>query len=58
VVVPFGDVDTIARASAQRLEKEARTRAVLASGVLGLDYYGMREKLVAKGLRYADAQDE
>jgi 4-hydroxy-4-methyl-2-oxoglutarate aldolase len=58
VVVPFADVEKVALASTQRLEKEARTRAVLASGTLGLDYYGMREKLAAKGLRYLDAQDE
>ena len=58
VVVPFGDVDKVVHASPQRLEKEARTRAVLASGVLGLDYYGMRETLAAKGLCYVAPQDE
>lgn len=58
VVVPFGDAEQVAQASTQRLEKEARTRAVLASGVLGLDYYGMRETLAAKGLRYVEPQDE
>jgi len=58
VVVPFADVEKVALASTQRLEKEAKTRAVLASGTLGLDYYGMREKLAAKGLRYLDPRDE
>ncbi|HEY4299068.1 MAG TPA: 4-carboxy-4-hydroxy-2-oxoadipate aldolase/oxaloacetate decarboxylase [Paraburkholderia sp.] len=58
VVVPFASVEKIAAASTQRLEKEAKTRAVLASGTLGLDYYGMREKLAAKGLRYVEAQGE
>jgi 4-hydroxy-4-methyl-2-oxoglutarate aldolase len=58
VVVPFAEVDRIAHAATQRLEKEARSRAALASGKLGLDYYGMREKLAAKGLRYVDVKDE
>jgi len=35
-----------------RLSKEAETRAALASGALGLDYYGMRDRLEKKGLRY------
>jgi 4-hydroxy-4-methyl-2-oxoglutarate aldolase len=58
VVVPFADVNKVAQAATQRLEKETKTRAVLASGVLGLDYYGMREALAAKGLRYLEPQDE
>jgi 4-hydroxy-4-methyl-2-oxoglutarate aldolase len=58
VVVAFSDVEKVAHASTQRLDKEAKTRAVLASGVLGLDYYGMRETLAKKGLRYLDAQDK
>jgi 4-hydroxy-4-methyl-2-oxoglutarate aldolase len=58
VVVPFGDVATVTQATTQRLDKEAKTRAMLASGVLGLDYYGMRETLAAKGLRYVEPQDE
>lgn len=40
--------------SQTRLDKEARTRARLATGELGLDIYGMREALAAKGLRYLD----
>jgi 4-hydroxy-4-methyl-2-oxoglutarate aldolase len=52
VVVPFQHAAAVAQASQARLRKEATTRAVLASGVLGLDYYKMREKLAEKGLRY------
>jgi 4-hydroxy-4-methyl-2-oxoglutarate aldolase len=55
VVVPFARVAQVAQAASQRLAKEEKTRAVLASGQLGLDYYGMREKLAAKGLRYVDS---
>jgi 4-hydroxy-4-methyl-2-oxoglutarate aldolase len=54
VVVPRATAAIVLKASQQRLEKEARTREVLASGVLGLDYYAMRYKLAAKGLRYVD----
>lgn len=40
--------------SQTRLDKEAKTRARLAAGELGLDIYGMRDALAAKGLRYLD----
>lgn len=58
VIVPAAHAAKVADAAQARLEKEKRTREVLASGQLGLDYYGMREKLAAKGLRYVDAADE
>lgn len=35
-----------------REQKEAAVRARLKAGELGLDIYGMREKLAAKGLKY------
>jgi 4-hydroxy-4-methyl-2-oxoglutarate aldolase len=57
VVVPYAQVAEVAHAATQRLAKEEKTRAVLAGGVLGLDYYGMRDKLAAKGLRYVDATE-
>jgi 4-hydroxy-4-methyl-2-oxoglutarate aldolase len=41
-------------ASRTREEKENITRACLASGELGLDYYKMRDKLKEKGLKYVD----
>ena len=40
--------------SVQRTEKEAETRTRLAAGEMGLDVYGMREKLEAAGLEYKD----
>ena len=54
VVVPFATVAKVVEATQARLAKEEKTRAVLASGTLGLDYYGMRDRLVEKGLRYVD----
>jgi len=41
-----------------REEREAATRERLAAGELGLDIYGMREALAAKGLRYVDGAEQ
>jgi 4-hydroxy-4-methyl-2-oxoglutarate aldolase len=51
-VVPAGDAWGALEASRQREEKEKLTRARLMAGELGLDIYGMREKLAKKGLKY------
>ena len=58
VVVPLASVARVADAAQARLAKEEKTRAVLASGTLGLDYYGMRNKLAEKGLRYVGSIEE
>lgn len=58
VVVRFADVAKVAKASRARLEKEAATREALSSGILGLDYYKMRERLEEMGLRYVDSLDD
>jgi 4-hydroxy-4-methyl-2-oxoglutarate aldolase len=58
VVVPLASVARVADAAQARLAKEQKTRAVLASGTLGLDYYGMRDKLAEKGLRYVGSIEE
>ena len=58
VVVPVENVAQVARASQARLEKEAKTREALTKGILGLDYYKMREKLEEKGLRYVDSLED
>jgi 4-hydroxy-4-methyl-2-oxoglutarate aldolase len=52
VVVPAAQALEVAAAAQAREEKEAATRARLAAGELGLDIYGMREKLRAAGLEY------
>lgn len=58
VVVPIANVAQVARASQARLEKEAKTREALSQGILGLDYYKMRERLAEKGLRYVESLDD
>jgi 4-hydroxy-4-methyl-2-oxoglutarate aldolase len=51
-VVRREDADKVLAAANRRLAAEEEKRARLASGELGLDLYGMREKLKAKGLKY------
>ncbi len=54
VVVPAAVAAATAEAAAAREANEADKRAKLASGVLGLDMYKMREPLEKAGLRYLD----
>jgi 4-hydroxy-4-methyl-2-oxoglutarate aldolase len=54
VVVPAGDAVRIADAAQKREDLEGEKRAMLASGVLGLDMYAMREPLARAGLKYID----
>jgi 4-hydroxy-4-methyl-2-oxoglutarate aldolase len=58
VVVKRGAIaDVLAKAQA-REEKEARNRARFEAGELGLDIYGMRQRLAEKGLKYVDRLPE
>jgi 4-hydroxy-4-methyl-2-oxoglutarate aldolase len=54
VVVPGADAARIADAAQKREDMEGEKRARLASGVLGLDMYSMREPLAKAGLKYVD----
>jgi 4-hydroxy-4-methyl-2-oxoglutarate aldolase len=53
-VVPRATAAEVARASRDREDKEAVVRKRLKAGELGLDIYGMREKLRARGLEYRE----
>jgi 4-hydroxy-4-methyl-2-oxoglutarate aldolase len=53
-VVRASSAEAIRAKCVEREEKEAKVRARLKAGELGLDIYGMREKLAQRGLVYRD----
>jgi 4-hydroxy-4-methyl-2-oxoglutarate aldolase len=54
VVVRREEAESVRAASQAREDNEQEKRAALASGVLGLDLYNMRDKLKERGLTYSD----
>jgi 4-hydroxy-4-methyl-2-oxoglutarate aldolase len=57
-VVPRLKAKEVLDASHAREEKEAKNRKRLAAGELGVDMYGMREKLAKAGLVYVDRLED
>jgi 4-hydroxy-4-methyl-2-oxoglutarate aldolase len=55
VCVPRSDVGQALEAARARVAKEEQSRKALAGGQLGLDLYGLRDKLAARGVRYVAA---
>lgn len=54
VVVARGEAEWALAQSNARLDKEATTRTRLEAGELGLDFYGLREKLTDMGVEWVD----
>jgi 4-hydroxy-4-methyl-2-oxoglutarate aldolase len=54
VVIPRADAASVVAKGEKRLADEDGKRQKLASGILGLDMYGMREPLQKAGLVYVD----
>jgi 4-hydroxy-4-methyl-2-oxoglutarate aldolase len=53
--VPRADVSQALTAAQARVAKEDQSRKALADGRLGLDLYGLRAKLTARGVEYVTA---
>lgn len=58
VSVPRGEADTTLDAALTRTGREAEVRDRLAAGELGLDIYGLRERLRDLGVQYVDTPDD
>ena len=57
VVVEREQAGRALTAARARIEKEAVTRARLEAGELGLDLYGLRERLASEGVEWVDGPD-
>lgn len=57
MVVPRGRAPEVLDAARARLAKEEQTRKRLEAGELGLDFYGLRDKLENLGTRWVDSPE-
>ncbi len=58
VCVPRAEAGQALAAAQARVAKEEQNRKALAEGQLGLDLYGLRDKLAARGVEYVTAASE
>lgn len=58
VVVPRAQAAAVAKAGADRVAKEEKTRERLRNGELGVDFYGLRDKLKQLGVEYVASEAE
>jgi 4-hydroxy-4-methyl-2-oxoglutarate aldolase len=58
VIVKREQAAEIAKLSDARVAREKLTRERLRAGELGVDFYGLREKLLTLGVEYVDEEDQ
>ena len=58
VVVPLANAAAVAKAARERIAKEEKTRERLRTGELGVDFYGLRERLKQLGVEYVDSDPD
>jgi 4-hydroxy-4-methyl-2-oxoglutarate aldolase len=58
VVVARAEAGWALEKSNDRLANEEATRTRLAAGELGVDFYGLRDKIVELGVEYLDSPDD
>ena len=58
VVVPRAEAADVARLSTERIAKEHKSRERLRNKELGVNFYGLKAKLLQLGVRYVDSIDD